>query len=65
MINKKKIKRIYLPFNTCTLTLATSAFDGEHEYFPESAKSAFCINKYEVVTSPFSVITETPPRVES
>lgn len=47
------------------LTLATSAFDGEHEYLPESAKSAFCISKYDVVTSPFSVITDTPPLVES
>ena len=46
-----------LPFSTCTRTLATSAFDGEQEYLPESSKSAFCIIKCDVVTSPFSVIT--------
>lgn len=56
-IYKKKLMQV--------LTLATSAFDGEHEYLPESAKSAFCISKYDVVTSPFSVITDTPPLVES
>lgn len=50
---------------TYTRTLATSAFDGEQEYLPESAKSAFCINKCEIVTSAFSVMTETPPRAES
>lgn len=33
--------QLYAPLVTCTRTLATSAFDGEHEYFPESAKSAF------------------------
>lgn len=54
-----------VPFKTCTRTYATSAFDGEHEYFPESVKSAFFINKYDVVISPLSVIIETPPRGES
>lgn len=37
----KQRKKWRLPFKTCTRTLATSAFDGEHEYRPESAKSAF------------------------
>lgn len=55
----------FLPFNTCTLTLATSAFDGLQEYFPESDMSACCIKRKLVVTSPFSVITLTPPRLES
>lgn len=56
---------VYVPVSTCTRTLATSAFDGEHEYRPESAKSAFCIRRWEMVTSAFSVITDTPPRAES
>jgi len=34
-----------LPFRTCTLTLATSAFDGLQEYFPESVTSACCMSR--------------------
>lgn len=30
----------YSPLSTCTLTLATSAFEGLHEYLPESDSSA-------------------------
>lgn len=56
---------VYAPLVTWTRTLATSAFEGEHEYFPESAKSAFCMSKCDIVTSAFSVITDTPPRAES
>jgi hypothetical protein len=37
-----------------TETEQGNAFDGEQEYFPESAKSAFCIRRKEVVMSPFS-----------
>jgi len=55
----------YLPFRTCTRTLATSALEGAQEYLPESARSAFCMSRNEVVTSPFSVITDTPPLDES
>lgn len=49
----------------CTLTKTGFAFEGEHEYFPESDTRAFCIRRYDVVISPFSVITETPPLGES
>lgn len=56
---------LHLPLRTCTRTLATSALDGEQEYLPESSRSAFWISRCEVVTSPFSVMTETPPRLES
>lgn len=41
------------------------AFEGAHVYLPESAKSAFWINRYDVVISAFSVITDIPPLGES
>lgn len=56
---------IDLPFSTCTLTVSGFACDGEHVYLPESDILARCISKYDVVISPFSVITDTPPRGES
>lgn len=56
---------IDVPLSTWTRTEATSAFDGLHEYFPESERSACWMSRKLVVTSPFSVITLTPPRDES
>lgn len=56
---------IYLPFNTCTITVRGFAFEGLHVYFPESGARALCMSKYEVVMSPFSVMTLTPPLGES
>ena len=53
---------VYLPFKTCTVTLRLLAFDGLHWYCPESDVRAFCMSKKDVVVSPFSVITDTPPR---
>lgn len=55
----------YVPFRMCTLTVTGLAFDGEQVYFPESDFRARCIKRNDVVTSPFSVITDTPPRGES
>lgn len=55
----------YLPFRTCTRILEISAFDGAHEYFPESGKSASCMSRYDVVVSPFCVCTDIPPLAES
>lgn len=55
----------YIPFRTWTLTVLGFACVGKHVYFPESDILAFCMSKYDVVTSPFSVITDTPPRGES
>lgn len=55
----------YLPFSTWTVTLLLFALLGLHWYWPESCGRALCINKNDVVVSPFSVITETPPRGES
>lgn len=51
-----------LPLSTWTLMIATIAFDGEQEYFPELVSSAFWISKWDVVTSPFRVSIEIPPR---
>lgn len=56
---------MYLPFRTCTVTDSGFACDGEHVYLPESDILARCISKYDVVISPFSVITDTPPLGES
>lgn len=53
---------VYLPFKTCTVTLRLLAFDGLHWYCPESDVRAFCMSKNDVVVSPFSVMTDTPPR---
>lgn len=47
------------------MTVSGLALDGEHIYFPESATLARWIKRYDVVISPFSVITETPPLGES
>jgi hypothetical protein len=41
------------------------AFDGEQTYLPLSFDLARCISRYDVVMSPFSVMTLTPPRGES
>lgn len=65
MIISNLIKLKYLPFRTCTLILAITALDCEHEYIPESVKSASCISKYESVTSPFFVIISIPPLADS
>lgn len=54
-----------LPFNMCTLTDVGLALDGSHVYKPESLCSAFCINNRLVVSTPFSVTNEIPPRGES
>lgn len=54
-----------LPFKICTFIVSGLAFVGLHVYFPESGSLARCISKFEIVMSPFSVITETPPRGES
>lgn len=53
------------PFRTCTRTLEISVLEGAQEYFPESARSAFSIRRYDVVDSPFAVRTVIPPRSES
>lgn len=57
--------RIELPFKTWTLMLTGLAFDGEQIYFPLSFDFARWIKRYDVVSSPFSVITLTPPLCES
>lgn len=61
----RKHNWIKLPFRTWTLMPTGVAFDGEQTYFPLSFDFARWIKRYEVVTSPFSVITLTPPRGES
>lgn len=61
----RKHNWIKLPFKTWTLMPIGVAFDGEQTYFPLSFDFARWIKRYEVVTSPFSVITLTPPRGES
>lgn len=45
--------------------LENFAFDGSQVYTPESFDLARWINRYEVVMSLFSVITEIPPRLLS
>lgn len=56
---------MYLPFKIWTFTDLEFALDGKQVYCPESAMLARWINRYDVVMSPFSVITETPPLGES
>lgn len=63
--DKKPWTILYIPFRTWTLTVLGFAWVGKHVYFPESDILAFCMSKYDVVTSPFSVMTDTPPRGES
>lgn len=48
-----------------TFTDFELAFEGKQEYLPESEIWARCIRRYDVVMSPFSVMTETPPLGES
>lgn len=55
----------YLPLSTWTITILLFALDGLHWYCPESDGLAPFINKNDVVVSPFSVITVTPPLGES
>lgn len=54
-----------LPLSTCTLTVAGSALSGRHVYLPESDGRAFWINSELLDSTPFSVTTLTPPRLES
>lgn len=53
----KKFIELYIPFRMCTCTVFGWALDGIHWYTPLSLDLAFWISKYDVVMSPFSVIT--------
>lgn len=54
-----------LPLRTNTLTECLLTLSTMQAYVPESTYLAFCTYKYDVVFSPLSIITETPPRSES
>lgn len=54
-------KYMYIPLSICTRTVFVLALLGWQVYWPLSAGWARCTRRYDVVTSPFSVITDTPP----
>lgn len=53
------------PFSTCTVMFAGDALEGLQSYRPESESCAFWMSSEQVVSSPFSMMTVTPPRGES